>query len=652
MASQSIALKVSAAGTLLAIFGAAFVCGASEQDLLENLGARASVGAAPGYVEDSVCGTCHQQHFQTFQHVGMSQSFKRPSEAVPIEEFGEKYFHAASQRFYQVLKDGDGLTFRRHQLDSEGAVLNEINIPVDWVLGSGNRARSYLYQTDFGELFLLPITWYSESRQWRMSPGFEHLGHQGIQRPVKRECMFCHNAYPEVSTNSDSHWETEIFPDNLPQGIGCQRCHGPGAEHIREILKGDSIEAARKAIVNPGKLVGEQRDSVCFQCHMLPSVSVVGARRFGNGDYSFRPGQVLTDYILNVDIAEQGVAPGDRFEINHHGFRFAQSRCYRESEGDISCISCHDPHVKPASAELREKSTGVCLECHAEPGKHHNEETGFQGAPCTNCHMPKRRTSDVVEVTMTDHRIATGPFDFDALIEPAEREAKPVTGVGLLDFGDPPGGNSGDLYRYIAALRANRFVEPAKVWLQQHLAQYPYNSPTPYIDLARAQIQLGDFEDAELTARQLIESFEDLHVGHALLGMALLAQNRSEEAVKQLLQSLAFQPDPESHFNLAAAYLKLDNIEAAEQQLDLAVGLRPYMATAWKYKGIILQSQNDNVGAREAFTRSLQIEPGDSSTYIPLISLLREIGNYKEADRILEVARRVSNNPSSLSQFD
>jgi predicted CXXCH cytochrome family protein len=485
-----------------------------------------------------------------------------------------------------------------------------------------------------------------------MSPGFEQSAHQGIQRSIERECMFCHNAFPEVSAGSDAHWEAALFPSELPEGIGCQRCHGPGAEHIRTLLKGGSIEAVRDAIVNPADLPGEQRDSVCFQCHMLPSVSMVGARRVGLGTYSFRPGQVLSDYMVHVDIAEQGIESGERFEINHHAYRLIQSPCYLESEGALSCISCHNPHVKPASTAFREKSSGVCRGCHNDPENSHEVGADLQGGACIRCHMPTRRTSDVIEVTMTDHRIARGPFDLEALIKPVAKETRPVTGVGLLKFGDPPSGQHGDMYRFMAALRANRFLEPAKLGLERHLQRTTYSSPTPYIDLAQAQIRSGDFKGAESTSRRLIETYSELHVAYALLGMALLAQNHGEEAIENLLQSLAIQQDPETHFNLAAAYLQLGDIERAEQQLERALELRPYMAAAWKYKGIILNSRDEFERAREALVRSLQIEPLDSSVYRELITLLRKIGEFEEAERYLELGIRVSGDPSSLRSFE
>ena len=312
------------------------------KDPLSLLGWRATEGAAAGYVEDKACSTCHMELYLSYQHVGMSQSFKRPGEAKVIEEFGKEFYHEPSQRYYRIDKDGDKMSFKRYQRDNKGQEINIFETPIHWVMGSGNRARSYLYRTDWGEMYMLPLGWYSEDKVWGMSPGFEDKNHLGVLRRIQRECMFFHNALPEVPENSDVHWNVHQFPEELPQGTGCQRCHGPGAEHIRAGLTGQPHEVIRSKIVNPAKLPVEERDSVCFQCHMLPAVSMIGARRFDRKDYDYRPGQKLSKYLLHVETDEEGESREERFEINHHGYRFWQSKCFKESEGKLACISCHN----------------------------------------------------------------------------------------------------------------------------------------------------------------------------------------------------------------------------------------------------------------------------------------------------------------------
>ena len=142
------------------------------------------------------------------------------------------------------------------------------------------------------------------------------------------------------------------------------------------------------------------------------------------------------------------------------------------------------------------------------------------------CHMPRRRTRDVIHVTMTDHRIAKGPFDLDALIEPLEKETRAIAEFRLLELGDPPSGDTALTYRLVTALRAGRSVQAALRALEQVLQRTEFADPTPYLDLARSQLQVGRFEAAEATARRLVAADKDLHVAYALLGVALVAQNR------------------------------------------------------------------------------------------------------------------------------
>lgn len=635
-------LPVTVACIILCIAGCSKEQAPAGPDMLESIGARATEGAAAGYVDDDVCGTCHSDKYESYQFVGMSQSLRQPGNEVPLERFGEEFYFEPLQRYYQVVEQDSGLLFRRYQRDANGKEINLLEIPVAWIMGSGNRARSYLYQTDWGEMFMLPIGWYSEDQIWEMSPGFEFANHPGITRAIPRKCMFCHNAFPEVPVGSDAAWAEETFPHALPEGTGCQRCHGPGANHVRSALQGNEVADTRNEIINPARLAPERRDSVCFQCHMLPSASLEGAHRFGRGVYSFRPGESLSDYLVHVDPVERGEAAEDRFEINHHAYRFTQSSCYLESAGEFSCINCHDPHVKPASTEFRAKVAGVCTDCHADAANLHQSTTVTGANDCASCHMPQRRTGDVVHVTMTDHRIATGPFDFAALVAPREKVNRVITDVRILPLGDPPTGKEAEAYLALAAVRAGRNVNSAHLALEAVLEDLELTDNEPYVDLTTSQFNNGRYVEAEATARKLIASGEHLRPAYAVLGTALLAQGRQDDAIVALQQSLAIGDHPETRFNLAAAYLGASDYAQAEEHIDGAIRLRPYMANAWKYKGRLLYARGAAAEARDALVRTLALEPLDLPVYGELIDLLRELGEPAEAERYLELGLRMS----------
>ena len=146
---------------------------------------------------------------------------------------------------------------------------------------------------------------------------------------------------------------------------------------------------------------------------------------------------------------------------------------------------------------------------------------------------------------------------------------------------------------------------------------------------------------------RLIETGEYLPAAHKLLGVSLMAQNLRVDAVEALKESLRLQPDPEVHFNLAAAYIRYGENRLAEQQLRAAIQLRPTMSAAWKYLGLIHGADGRLQEARQALVRAIELEPNDLRAYGDLISLLREEGNIQEANRYIELGQRISR---SLSQ--
>ena len=334
---------------------------------------------ASDYVPESACASCHQTKYASYQGVGMAQSMRRPQADVLIEDFrNARLFHKPSQSWFEMSwKDGK-LLFRRWQIDARGRRINEIEQQIDWIVGSGHRSRVYLYRTPSGGLFQLPVAWYSQERAWGMAPGYDRADHDGITRSVRRECLFCHNAYP--ANTADSHFSPQRFPTVMPEGTGCQRCHGPGADHVNLASAGESSVKVRAAIVNPARLTRARRDDVCFQCHLQPAVAMIGPRRFERGDFSFRPGEALSDYMLHVDIDERGRPRDQRFEINHHAYRLRQSLCY--IKGGITCSTCHDPH-QPLKKDPRLAGiVSICLGCH---------ERHTASNDCVRCHMPSRR---------------------------------------------------------------------------------------------------------------------------------------------------------------------------------------------------------------------------------------------------------------------
>jgi tetratricopeptide (TPR) repeat protein len=526
----------------------------------------AALALPSGYVDDSLCADCHRELAATYRHVGMAQAFAKPRASNLIEDFNAPpYFHEKSKQYFEMRRRGDALVFRRWQLGANGKPARVFEQSVDWILGSGDHARTYLYATPNGELYQLPIAWYTRERAWRMAPGYDRADHDGVTRRVRHECMFCHNAYADVGKSSESYWRPQIFPRALPEGIGCQRCHGPGARHAAIAVTGD-MEKTRASIVNPSRLDPQRRKDVCDQCHLQPAVALFGVRRFGRDVNSFRPGQLLADYAPPLDIDEK-----NRFEINHHPYRLEQSRCFRESAGKLTCLTCHDPHRAVADEDRAAHFRAACMTCHANA--HRASED------CVACHMPKRRTEDVVHAVMTDHLIQrVAPANALAPLDERESQAEHV------DFLYAYAARDAELLRLVPLVRAHGGADAGEVRrLEALLARIRPAEIEPYLDLAAELLRQKRYAELEKVARSILERAPDHPQALEWLGIARTAQSGDRgEAIRYIEESLRRDPTrAEGEFNLGVFLAGAGRTKEAIAHYQRALALRPNFAAAW-----------------------------------------------------------------------
>lgn len=600
----------------------------------------ATGGAAPGYVDDQLCSTCHGEIFDSYQEVGMARSFFRPSAERRIEDFSNNhFFHEASQNHYEMIEANGTIQIHRYQVSPSGQKVNVFQQKVDWILGSGNHSRTYLYQNEIGELYQLPIAWYTQPQGWGMAPGYDQPEHNGMARRVQRECMFCHNAFPDVPTGSDGYGEPHTFPADLPEGTGCQRCHGPGQRHVQVALDDTlGLDDPASTIVNPGRLEPELRNDVCYQCHMQPSVALPGIRLFDQGDYSFRPGDSLAAHFAQMDVVEENREGENRFEINHHPYRLEQSQCFQKSNGALSCLSCHDPHRKVAPQNRVAHYRAACLQCHTEDSCGIDTMAEIQGAApsheqlqdCSSCHMPKHRTADVVHVVMTDHRIGLWP-DLDSLLAAREERDPVIVDVLPLRPDQGPQGELGDIYRAAAVLRAGG-GEQAVGYLETLLAKVEPPELEPWLRLARAQLQMRP----PVASIQTLERILHRSPGHPLatewLALARARAGNPGAAETLLRVVLDARPRrPEAHFNLGGLLLAEGRTKEAVHHLRRATELRPNFVAAWFHLGNSHRRQGETVLAIVAYQKTLAIDPRHEKAYVGMAEALASTGNRASA---------------------
>ncbi len=176
-----------------------------------------------------------------------------------------------------------------------------------------------------------------------------------------RKCFSCH------STVMSDRGDDCLDPATLKMAIGCERCHGPGKDHI-ESARSDAMSLAMR--FGPGRATAVEEIRLCGECHRLPEMAPPGSLRPDNPELArFQPVGLL------------------------------MSRCFQGSRNSLRCTTCHNPHGPPSTDTVRYEAT--CLSCHS--GKDSKSCSVNPKDGCISCHMP--RVDAGQGVMFTDHWI-------------------------------------------------------------------------------------------------------------------------------------------------------------------------------------------------------------------------------------------------------
>ena len=584
------------------------------------------------YVDPGMCAGCHQEIARSYTATGMGRSFNKADAEEYASEFNGAVIdnQPSGMRYTMVMHDGK-LFERRSQTGFRGRETNIVEKQVDYVIGSGNHAHTFLHRDAQGKLIELPVSWYTEgSGYWAMSPGYDRHDQEDFRRTIPAECMFCHNAYPEpLSFFDHSASNSPVFPKKLPSGIDCQRCHGPGHAHVNAAISGAAVEEIRKAIVNPAKLDRNRQVDVCMQCHLETSSSHEPneIRRYNRGVLSYRPGQDLGDYKIFFDpVSNQR---DDRFEIAHGAYRLRMSACFRKSQ--MTCLTCHDPHVSYREAKTADHYIAVCKGCH-ETVKH-TVDIG-QTNSCIDCHMPKRRTDDAVHVVMTDHYIQRLKPDRD-LLAPKPESSPTAEGDSEVDLYYPsklPAGAESDLYLALAKVKEKGAGPQAVAGFEKAINQYSPKEPEFYFELAHAYFTAGDSAVAVYWYEDALRRRPVYPQAAKELAVSLLMEKRQANAEQVLKEASAKSPgDVQLIVDLGNLYLLSGRLDDAQRTLLSALQINPSLPEAENLLGLIAIRRKGHQEAEKWLRAAILDNPLLAEAHNNLGNLLSGTGDYVQA---------------------
>jgi tetratricopeptide (TPR) repeat protein len=564
------------------------------------------------YVGDEDCALCHSEIFKSFKQTGMGRSFYLPSASNRIEDFAANNhaYDARRNLHYEAIAKGEEFFQIEYRLDEKGQRAHELARKIDYVIGSGNHGRTYLTEEN-GFLYELPLTWYTQKKKWDLSPGYEYVNYR-FSRPITATCMNCHNSYAEYVAYSGNRYA------DVPHGIGCERCHGPGALHVEKRYSAKYSDSTKKAIdktiVNPRRLPPDIQMDVCLQCHLHGEVGIF---KPGKQKNVFRPGMRLQE-VRSIFVIDNS-SPSD-LRVNSHGQRLASSACYIKSNGKLVCITCHNPHL-PVKTVARGSFNETCASCHSlatlsqgKPRAQHDAS-----GDCVACHMPQGKTSDVGHVNFTEHWIQKEPA--------APQPVRAATAPKLKDFfGEKDAASDfrlgmAYLQFYDAANAGQGDFEQTLDLVRKGLLNDPTNEEGLY-RLGLVYFQLRRWEEASQQFRALITSAPQHVLGHTQLAMALGQLGRHEEAVASYQAALQILPENAAALTeLGHHYVQLSKSAEGLDCFQRASTAQPSYAPAHNALGeYAVYVQQDFAAAKQHFLRALRLDPDD-------VMALNNLGN-------------------------
>ena len=538
------------------------------------------------YVGKEVCMTCHKEIYDSFIQTGMGLSFDHATKTKSVIDDNDNplVFDKDKNLYYQPLWKNDSLYILEFRIENKDTTHKLIQ-KIDFIIGSGHHTNSHLYSIN-GYLHQAPYTFYTQKQQADLPPGYEDGNNSRFSREIGLECMSCHNAYPNHQENTINKY------NSMPNGIDCERCHGPGEIHVQQKRKGVVIENDKidYSIVNPSKLSNDLQFDICSRCH-LQGISIL---REGKDWDDFYPGTKLKN---TMEIFLPKYEDGQTFIMASHVERLQQTSCY--TKGGVTCITCHAPH-KSVTRLSNNYFNNKCLDCHkvCEDNKEYNN--------CISCHMPKSSSSDIPHVSITDHKISV------------HNQTQLTSGkfMGLICINNENPSSLSKAKAYIKYYESfdpiSSYLDSAETYLKKCNSEESFPLYIQYWYLKKEYIKLiKHVENGDLDKYIKILTVNELSFNYSRIAEAYNKYDFIEDAYYYYLKAIEISPD-NLDFLLKTSILeiKMSKFDLAKKRLEKIIMLNPNFEKAYFNLGSILMNiYKEYDKASECFNKALKLDP-------------------------------------------
>lgn len=608
-----------------------------------------SLSDATKYIGKEACRQCHSDKFETFMHTGMGMSFDTASKAKSSGRFDSHEVIYDKFRNFSYYPHWEGNDFYLTEFRLSGKdTLYLRKEKISYIVGSGQHTNSHMINVN-GYIHQAPATFYTQSGKWDLPPGYENGFNNRFSRLIELECMSCHNAYPEMILGSANKYL------NVPSGIDCERCHGPGKVHQDEMLAGRTIDVKNEidySIVNPAKLDINRQMDVCQRCHVQGNAVLMKGKSF----FDFKPGMHLSE-VMNIFMPVYK-GDDDQHIMASHAERMKLSDCFTSSlkivekynsshptkepyKNAMTCVTCHNPHVSVKSTGT-EVFNAACRNCHIpsidpsiDAGNklvRSNDCSASQKLRtekkynCVSCHMPKNGTIDIPHVTTTDHWIRK-PVTKEKTAQ--IREFVKLACINNLEVDDRSKG--------IAYLSYYEKFVSNKVFLDSAKNYFDDNSRSAIIEnfneLIRWAFLKEDYErivsyvsqhsNALDSLKRQSFSNDDAWTAYRI-GQAFLITGDKSNAERYFSKAVELAPFyPDFRMKLADLQFESGDNSKAESNYSFIISENPKYVSAYVNYGFLsLSVNNDDKKAEKYYDEAIKLDPDNEQALLNKAGLM------------------------------